>query len=65
MAARKTLSTPSSWSSEQVTRDGTVCKAEDLKAGNKIRVTTKKDDRHIATGIESLDKHAEFAKCSS
>ncbi len=49
----------------KLTRDGTVCKAEDLKAGNKIRVTTKKDDRNVATGIESLDKHAEFAKCSS
>ena len=49
----------------KLTRDGTVCKAADLKAGNKIRVTTKKDDRSVATGIESLDKHAEFAKCSS
>ena len=49
----------------KLTRDGTVCKAADLKAGNKIRVTTKKDDRNVATGIESLDKHAEFAKCSS
>ena len=49
----------------KLTRDGTVCKAEDLKAGNKIRVTTKKDDRNVATSIESLDKHAEFAKCSS
>ena len=39
--------------------------AVDLKAGSKIRVTTKKDDRNVATAIESLDKHAEFAKCSS
>jgi len=49
----------------KLTRDGTVCKAEDLKAGNKIRVTTKKDDRNVATNINSLDTHAEFAKCSS
>ena len=49
----------------KLTCDGTVCKPEDLKAGNKIRVTTKKDDRNMATGIESLDKDAEFAQCSS
>jgi len=46
-------------------RDGTLCKAADLKAGNKIRVTTKTDDRNVATVIESLDKHTEFAKCSN
>jgi hypothetical protein len=49
----------------KLTRDGTKCNAADLKAGNKIRVTTKKDDHNVATAIESLDKHAEFAKCSS
>lgn len=49
----------------ELTCDGTVCKTEDLKAGRKIRVTTKKDDRNVATGIESLDKNAEFAeRCS-
>jgi hypothetical protein len=42
--------------------DGTACKPEDLKVGSKIRVTTKKDEKHVATKIESLDKHAEFAK---
>ena len=36
-----------------------------VRRGSKIRVTTKKDDRTVATIIESLDKHAEFAKCSS
>lgn len=49
----------------ELTCDGTVCKAEDLKAGRKIRVTTKKDDRNVATGIESLDKNAAFAECCS
>lgn len=48
----------------KLTCDGTVCKAEDLKAGHKIRVTTKADDRTVATGIESLNKNAEFAQCS-
>ena len=49
----------------KLTRDGTHCNAADLKAGSKIRVTTKKDDRNVATVVEALDKHAEFAKCSS
>jgi len=49
----------------KLTRDGTKCDAADLTAGNRIRVTTKKDDRNVATVIESLDKHPEFAKCSS
>ena len=47
-----------------LTCDGTVCKAEDLKAGLKIRVTTQEDDRNVATGIESLNKNAEFTQCS-
>ena len=49
----------------KLTRDGAKCNATDLKAGSKVRVTTKKDDHNVATVIESLDKHAEFAKCSS
>jgi hypothetical protein len=47
----------------KLTCDGTACKPEDLKAGSKIRVTTMKDDRRVATGIEALDKNAEFAEC--
>lgn len=42
--------------------DGIACKPEDLKVGSKVRVTTKTDDKHVATAIESLSKHAEFAK---
>jgi ribosomal protein S17 len=49
----------------KLTCDGTACKAEDLTAGSKIRVTTKKDDRRVATGIECLDKNVEFAQCCS
>ena len=41
--------------------DGTACRTEDLKVGNKIRVTTKADDKHMAIKIESLDKHDQFA----
>jgi len=43
--------------------DGAVCKVEDLKVGSTIRVTTRPDDRNVATGIESLDKNAEFTEC--
>jgi hypothetical protein len=49
----------------KLTRDGANCHAADLKVGSKIRVTTKKEDRGVAIGIESLDKHAEFGKCCS
>jgi hypothetical protein len=48
----------------KLTCDGTDCKAEDLQVGRQIRVTTTKDDRNVATCIESLDKQAEFAQCS-
>jgi hypothetical protein len=43
-----------------VTLDGKACKAEDLKAGTKIRVTTKKDEPQVATNIEAIDKDEEF-----
>ncbi len=43
------------------TQDGVPCKAADLKAGYRIRVTLKRDNRSLAVGIESLDKNIEFA----
>ena len=46
----------------KVTCDGAVCRTEDLKAGSKIRLTTKPDDKLVAIKIESLKKHTEFAK---
>lgn len=46
-------------SDAQLTLDGAVCKAEDLKAGSKIRVTTEQDDRTVATVVEVLGKDAE------
>ena len=44
----------------KVTLDGMACKAEDLKAGMRIRVTTKKDDKKVATHVEALDKNPGF-----
>jgi hypothetical protein len=46
----------------KVSCDGNMCKLEDLKPGMKIRVTTKKDDRQVATRIEALDKNEDFEK---
>lgn len=45
----------------KVTCDGKVCKTSDLKAGMKIRVTTKKTDEGVAIGIEAIDKNSGFA----
>ena len=36
--------------------------AEGLSVGSKIRLTMKKDERNVASDIESLDKHAKFAR---
>lgn len=46
----------------KVTCDDVVCRTEDLKAGARIRLTTRSDDKHMAIKIESLKKHTEFAK---
>ena len=46
----------------KVTCDGASCKTEELKPGAKIRVTTKPEDKHTATKVESIQKHTEFAK---
>jgi CTP-dependent riboflavin kinase len=44
----------------EVSCDGKVCKLSDLKAGMKIRVTTKASDKGVATEIEALDKNSKF-----
>lgn len=44
-----------------MTCDGAVCKAESLKSGMKIRVTTKKDEPSVAIHVEAIDKDAKFA----
>lgn len=45
----------------KLTCDGTVCKASELQAGRRIRVTTVANDRSLASGIESLNSQAAFA----
>jgi hypothetical protein len=37
----------------KVTCDGQASKATDLKAGTPVRVTTHKDDKTVATAVES------------
>jgi hypothetical protein len=46
----------------RLTCDGTVCEADKLKVGSRIRVTTKKDVPNSVTRIESLHKDTEFAR---
>src|ERR1700730_4314139 len=41
----------------KITCDGKACKLDDLKAGQKIRVTTKKDNAEMAVRVEALDKN--------
>jgi len=45
----------------KLTLDGKACKAADLKAGTRIRVTTRGTDKQLATRIEGLDKNPDFA----
>jgi hypothetical protein len=45
----------------KITCDGNVCTATALKTGMRIRVTSKRDDPHMATVIEALDKTLKFA----
>ncbi len=45
----------------KLTLDGEACKASDLKAGMRIRVTLKSADSQEAVKIEALDKNPEFA----
>lgn len=45
----------------KMTLDGKDCKVEDLKAGLKIRVTTKVGDIKEATNVEAISKNALFA----
>jgi hypothetical protein len=49
-------------SDAKVTCDDVECRTEDLKAGARIRLTTKHDDKSKAIKIEALKKHTEFAK---
>ena len=40
--------------------DGRACRAEDLKPGMRIRVTTPKNDLKTALKVEALDKNKDF-----
>ena len=46
-----------------VTRDGNACRACDLKAGDHVRVTTKKNDHNVATAVEVLEQDSALASC--
>ena len=43
-----------------MTVDGMACKAEHLKVGMKIRVTTEKNDASVATRIDAIHLETEF-----
>jgi hypothetical protein len=45
----------------KLTLDGKPCKAADLKAGTKIRVTTQDGDKGVANQVEGIDKNPDFA----
>jgi hypothetical protein len=46
----------------KITCDGKACKVDDLKPGQKIRVTTKKGDKETAIKVEALDKNEKFGQ---
>jgi len=46
----------------KVTCDGKECKLNDLKPGQKVRVTTSKDDEKTATRVEALEKNRAFER---
>lgn len=46
----------------KVTLDKKDCRASDLKAGTKIRVTTKKSDETALICIEAIEKDGDFAQ---
>jgi hypothetical protein len=46
----------------KVTCDGKACKLDDLRAGQRIRVTTKAGDQATAIRVEALDKERTFSK---
>ena len=45
----------------KITCDGKACKLDDLRAGQKVRVTTKAGDQTVATRVEALDKQRTFS----
>jgi hypothetical protein len=45
--------------------DGKECKLQELRPGQRIRVTTQADNPNIAVRIEALDKNKEFERPDS
>jgi hypothetical protein len=45
-----------------ITCDGKKCELSDLKPGQKVRVTTKADDKTIVTKVQALDKNLDFPR---
>lgn len=45
----------------KLTCDGAACESEELIIGRRVRVTTRLGNRNVVTGIDTLDKHAEFS----
>jgi hypothetical protein len=46
--------------STRVTCDGVLCRASQLQAGQRIRVTNRPNDPHIAARIEVINTHDHF-----
>ncbi len=44
----------------KVTCDGKACRLEDLKAGQRVRVTSKGGERTVVTRVEALSKNTQF-----
>jgi hypothetical protein len=49
----------------KITCDGKVCKAADLKAGMRIRVTTENAVPQTVTRIEAIDNNRGFDKAAN
>jgi uncharacterized protein (TIGR03000 family) len=49
----------------KMTCDGKECKPQDIKAGMKIRVTTKEGEKHTVTRIEALDRNDNFESATN
>lgn len=46
----------------RISCDGKMCKLDDLKPGQKIRVTTERGNKEVAVKIEALDKDKDFPR---
>ena len=42
--------------------DGKECKIDDLKPGQRVRVTTQRDNKDVVLRVEALDKNSHFGE---